>query len=406
MDKKDIIFCDRCGAEMNKDARYCLKCGKLNYDNPSNASMVKYASEENNNSNNNFIKNNSIYQKATKAGNIKIMYITNAFLFIGLLLLLYILFFVIYKHTSFNNLFFWSTSLGAVSIITLLNLSYQIMTIKANKPWYGSLIPFYNLFQFSEIATGKGYIAFFPFIFMVFWKITNSLSETFSMIFGIASLIVYIYILVNYAKAYNKNPTIFLLFSFILMPVWAYREDTAYKGTIYIPDNLTEENPLQKVHIINKYIYMILLGFIGLNVLFNLYLYRDNIKLVVNKQFTRGFRKDTEIIIDSARKSFLDDEYECSDGNSLKKLYTVHYVLIDEATDDFDSSVNSSNYGTYKGYIKIQNGRMGTNYYISINDGEYGIKEINIDSLKYNLVEENMILSVPDKAVICKKIKS
>ena len=40
--RDDIIFCDRCGAEMKKNQRCCIKCGNINYSNPENASMRKF----------------------------------------------------------------------------------------------------------------------------------------------------------------------------------------------------------------------------------------------------------------------------------------------------------------------------------------------------------------------------
>lgn len=40
--REDIIFCDRCGAEMKKNQRCCIKCGNINYSNPENASMRKF----------------------------------------------------------------------------------------------------------------------------------------------------------------------------------------------------------------------------------------------------------------------------------------------------------------------------------------------------------------------------
>ncbi len=38
-----IINCSRCGAQMRNDARYCMKCGNLNYAHQENKSMQQYA---------------------------------------------------------------------------------------------------------------------------------------------------------------------------------------------------------------------------------------------------------------------------------------------------------------------------------------------------------------------------
>ena len=39
---EEMITCDRCGAVYKKSMRYCMKCGRLNYSHPDNASMLKY----------------------------------------------------------------------------------------------------------------------------------------------------------------------------------------------------------------------------------------------------------------------------------------------------------------------------------------------------------------------------
>ena len=40
------IFCGRCGAEMNSNSRYCMKCGYLNPEHEANQSMQKFMPKE------------------------------------------------------------------------------------------------------------------------------------------------------------------------------------------------------------------------------------------------------------------------------------------------------------------------------------------------------------------------
>ena len=61
-----IIFCSNCGAEMKLSSRYCMKCGTLNYEHPSNESMKKYAKKVKNKDHislKKINKNNSIDKK-------------------------------------------------------------------------------------------------------------------------------------------------------------------------------------------------------------------------------------------------------------------------------------------------------------------------------------------------------
>ena len=36
------IYCPKCGAAMSSTARYCMKCGTLNYDHEANKNMLRY----------------------------------------------------------------------------------------------------------------------------------------------------------------------------------------------------------------------------------------------------------------------------------------------------------------------------------------------------------------------------
>ena len=51
MKEDELIFCPRCGEKMRKGQRNCLKCGQLNYENPSNEYMKKYESKHGSNLN-------------------------------------------------------------------------------------------------------------------------------------------------------------------------------------------------------------------------------------------------------------------------------------------------------------------------------------------------------------------
>ena len=49
----NYIYCSKCGAPMKEDARYCMKCGTLNYDHPDNQYMKKYMDKTNDKNKNN-----------------------------------------------------------------------------------------------------------------------------------------------------------------------------------------------------------------------------------------------------------------------------------------------------------------------------------------------------------------
>ena len=45
-DKGEIIYCSRCGAEVNSKSRYCMKCGNLNYNHDANENMRPYIQQD------------------------------------------------------------------------------------------------------------------------------------------------------------------------------------------------------------------------------------------------------------------------------------------------------------------------------------------------------------------------
>ena len=43
---EQMIYCPRCGSEMKSNARYCMKCGNLNYNHEANQSMKEIMGDE------------------------------------------------------------------------------------------------------------------------------------------------------------------------------------------------------------------------------------------------------------------------------------------------------------------------------------------------------------------------
>ena len=43
------IYCQKCGAEMNSNSRYCMNCGALNYDHEANKNMQQFIPKYKNN---------------------------------------------------------------------------------------------------------------------------------------------------------------------------------------------------------------------------------------------------------------------------------------------------------------------------------------------------------------------
>ena len=94
MKSDEIIYCSRCGNELNRNARSCLKCGSINYEHPDNQNMKKYEAENKdyvyeigqgqtiNGSN----AKNKIFNPS-HTGNQKLCYLLNSLIYVGILVL-------------------------------------------------------------------------------------------------------------------------------------------------------------------------------------------------------------------------------------------------------------------------------------------------------------------------------
>lgn len=195
--KVDIIRCSRCGAEMKSDARYCMKCGNLNYSHPDNVSMRPYIKDVNSNK----TLNNSVSGMMPKfIGNINL---SNKMicLIVNILLHLVILFVTTYIFKNF--LLF----LGCF-VLFIFDYSMQVVYIKANKKWWSYFIPFYNMYIFCQITLDNGWLFLLYFVPFV-------------------NLVVYFLSLYRLGIRFGRNGFFTLFFPIVFIPIIAFSKDTA-----------------------------------------------------------------------------------------------------------------------------------------------------------------------------------
>ena len=171
-DKGYTIYCSRCGAEMNSNSRYCMKCGNLNYDHSANANMKNYIKNNNTSyqvgSGRLLVGNDSNQTMAIFANNTGNKNISFYGTLILYLLSLIISFFFTNSLSAFNlmdilnSLFPYCVII--LSIIFFYIYCFQLIFVKCNKPWWASLIPIYNVIILSEIVFHKKWIGLLCFI--------------------------------------------------------------------------------------------------------------------------------------------------------------------------------------------------------------------------------------------------
>lgn len=247
--EEEKIICSRCGAEMKKSQRCCIKCGNINYSHPDNASMLKYAS---NGANNSYVVGSGAvvsptvstsidskfnYTVSSNVGSKTTCVFTNVFLFIlsaiGMFLVIY---------NTGDNIVDVLTSLNfmiailALSVWGLTLISLQFLFMKANKPWWGVFVPIYSLYAYFDITMENGWLFLLGFIPGV-------------------NFIVYLIASFNLGKKFGYPG----LFSLLLLPiaivVMGFNTATCYEGVYYIPEeNNSKDGKLGKDYKVNKFI--------------------------------------------------------------------------------------------------------------------------------------------------------
>ncbi len=358
MNESDYIYCERCGSPMKKDARYCMKCGNLNYNHPDNQKMKNYAPNEQKTyqvgsgkitPNTAFTANSSEY--ATNTGNKKLFLIIN------------ILWFLLTYGGSLLLGFLHIINFGVVALIfitlSLFNIyfiSLEIINMKANKPWWGAIIPIYNNLLLAEIAFGK-------MIYVIFYFIP---------------IVNFIFILITFyqlGKKFNKNPILTMLFNILMLPIIAFGAST-YMGVNYI--DLKDKNAVEKEFKIRKrLLYCILLffvlGFGGL-----IYFNMEHVDTLVGSANDKLFVENAKSVVKKVKRKVNDGSFNCLEETSLKPNST-HYFVFTNIEDEL--SIPSFDNKIATAYVKIFNNNGVLEYSISMTNGEKGIYEVKEEEL-------------------------
>ncbi|MBE6157880.1 MAG: hypothetical protein E7160_03710 [Firmicutes bacterium] len=176
---KEYRLCSKCGASMEANKRYCIKCGALNYEHPDNQYMKKYVSKNEVNKINRDYYNNiqedfsayssdDVYVGGQKLKEVKVedknedevvknINYTKGF---GYLILFHlVLFGVVYYFVKMNL----NTSLF-ISIFCFISMAYFVATCnlyrKANYSGFTPFIPIYNYLVYLDIVLESNFYWF------------------------------------------------------------------------------------------------------------------------------------------------------------------------------------------------------------------------------------------------------
>ena len=227
----NVIRCPKCGEEMKKTARYCMKCGNLNYAHPDNESMKQYAWQ--NIKQGYFIaganidkdepltmtgvSNNSL----SKSNPYLACLITNSIL-LGLLALVFLL----PALLTGGGIGYVFGVLIFVGILFIFSYSSQRILIKGGQPWWSAFIPVYNMYTSYAVAVGNGWMFLVTFI-------------------PIVGFFYALYALYSLGVRFGKNGWLTLFFSFVMIPIIGLEKDgeaSIYSEKDRLPDNKLASN--------------------------------------------------------------------------------------------------------------------------------------------------------------------
>lgn len=397
MNNDGMIICDRCGATYKSSMRYCMKCGKLNYNHPENASMLKYANNDANNVTvyNSFDDNGEKmpkmsfesqfnYMIADKAGNKSTCVFVNIILLIISLGLVSLLLFMIKK--DFMAVFVSTEFLLVVVLLLLVfleTISMQFIYMKANKPWWTQLIPFYNMYIFFDIAM----------------KNSKKFFLTFIPLYGIY---VGIKAVSDLGKKFGYAGWKTVVFAPIVLPTIAFNTATAYENIYYVSDRKRiGQNVLEEDYKKNKSTLYVILGLIITCII---------VLVFVNYQFFYSLYQKNKLLLSAKGvlnvgiADIRDEAYICSNGKNIYGDADTYYVPFGIMGFDFGDDFYDA-YGDYKGYIKVIRSYKEEKYYIAIYNDKYGMEEVSQNDLRKNKVnvKEKFIAEVPSNAIVCHK---
>lgn len=375
-DHDDVLLCPRCGAEMKSDARYCMKCGNLNYNHKDNASLKKYI--KNNKftyvvGQGNFIKNDStkknliINSLATNTGNKFLCFIINILIFL-FIIIMNILPKVNNGEIDFNSLAVSSFPIIIIisSILIIYFYSAELIYMKANKRWWSALVPIYNIMVLADITFDNKYlglITLIPFIGPIF-------------------LLVMFYKL---GKQFKYNGFLTAIFFPIMIPIIGFGHNF-YRNHNYVKsfndNNQTIERDYKRKRIFLFILIVFLLFGVGLIIYSNI----SNIKKTSNLLGNSYYVYASKYIVHSTKLKVAQGLITCNGQNSISDDgdYIIHY---NEAGKNLGLLFQLSR-ESIEAYVRIARKDGVNTYYISLSDGTYGFDETLSSDVKLSTVGE------------------
>ena len=354
-EEKNVIYCSRCGAEMNDNSRYCMKCGNLNYNHDANKEMRPFISIEEKGTyqvgSGKFAVQNNDMAVQTSIGNStgskKICF------FITLLAYVVSLIFCFFN----NSTFVFSVFAIIISILFLYIYAIELIFMKCNKLWWSALIPVYNGMVLSDIVFHKSWIGVLLFV-------------------PIVGQIIFLLLLYHLGKSFRYNGILTALLSFVYLLFIGYG-NRFYEGHAFT-SSLDDTTFLEREYKYKKIFLTVVSIFLFVSFAIVVFFHFDEIKKKISSFPSYYYVYAAKRIVSKTEKAIVKGNFECEkDAFSNTGIYYFSYP-------DLGNYVYLPLYYSREvisGYVKVEYNNGTYQYFVSVGDLEKGIPETSIDSI-------------------------
>lgn len=364
----DKILCPRCQTEMKSNARYCMKCGYLNYNHPENIQLKPYMGKLQESTSyvnghaqmRQFIGNKKMHEIrfGSKTGSKNLCYFINVFLYLVSMILSFLL---VYRNYEFLIDLLYSSLpyiFLLVTVVFIFTYAIELIFMKMNERWWYAFVPVFNIFVLSYHGLGSywfGILGFIPFVNIIYFLV---------LAFFIG-------------KKFGYNGFVFMFLWPVFIPMCGFGAN-AYDGVTYVRglDNSSIE---KEYKLTNSFVIVtstVLVGCLGLIGYLNRSIFTDPIKALDKYYYVYASRA----IVNRVKTDSKIRTINCDEGLYLISEDGTYYFHYPSASSEADLLFKSSR-DDIESYVKVVHEGGVATYYISLTDGKYGIEEKKVNEI-------------------------
>ncbi len=367
------IYCSRCGAPMKSNARYCMKCGNLNPDHPENDSMKKYIQKRQNyvvGSGRTVIghlnQNGTISKSlANNTGDSKMCFIVTFSIYILAILCGILITIVSYNITDVSDIIYTHLPMNLLllSYLFMMLFASERIYMKANHPWWATLIPIYNNLVFSKIVLGNFWLGLLGFI-------------------PIINIFYYLVIFYKLGKKFEKSGILTVLFPFVMIPVIGLG-DSIYNKISYTTTLKTDsEKEYRRKSVFFGTIILVTVLSIASIFYTNLTTIDERIENMKNEYLVYV----SNTVVDEIDKRVTSSDYTVMcDSEVYSGEDGIYYFEYGDVKDEFNIFLGSF-VDPISIYVRMEVNQGNRTYYVSLSNGKLGFKNIESSSISVDTI--------------------